>query len=105
MPIPVIDYLPDDRENFTAVCGFCGFPLTKYHISVDFAGQYISYDDHETGPFSFCLCKDCFEKLKEIVNGGVDGAYHRVYIESVLTQRALQKLEEPTNLSTEEEQI
>ena len=88
VPSPITDYLPDDRDDFTAACGLCGFPLTKHQICADFSGHIVNYIEHVTVPCSFCLCSDCLHRLVEFTNGGPDEAYRRVYVSAILTRQA-----------------
>ena len=102
MPSPALEYLPDPRDEYIGVCAFCGFPLTKYQITADLTGTLVNYDEHETVAFSFCLCTDCFLRMTEFVNGGPDAAYHRCYINAVLTHQAMNNEEYIPTESTEE---
>ena len=94
MVTPVSDYLPDPRDDFTACCGMCGFPLTKYQISGDFSGHIVNYDEHVTVPCSFALCSECLTKLIEYTNGGPDEAYRRTYVAAILTRQAYDEVDE-----------
>jgi hypothetical protein len=103
MPSPITEYLPDPRDEYTGVCAFCGFPLTKYQIAADLSGTCVNYNDHETVPFSFCMCSDCLCRMQEYVNNGPDEAYRRVYVEAVLTKKKIQGCEEYTPTESTEE--
>ena len=97
------DYLPDPRDEHTAVCGLCGFPLTTIQIAGDFSGTIVNYDEHVTVPCSFCMCHGCLEKLVTYTNEGTDAAFHRVYISAVLTRQAEDALDDiEQQYSTEE---
>ncbi len=99
-PNPVEDYLPDPRDDYVAVCGLCGFPLTTVQIAADFSGHLVNYIDHVTVPCSFCFCHGCISKLVENTNGGVDEAYRKLYVHAVLTRQRLKEMEDEST-STE----
>lgn len=101
MATPVTDYLPDERDDYVACCGLCGFPLTKYQVTADFSGHIVNYEDHVTVPCSFCLCSGCLAKLVEFTNGGPIEAYRRTYVAAVLTRQAYDEVDEYFSNTTE----
>ena len=90
------EYLPNDKDEYSGICCMCGFPLTKYHIAADFTGTCINYAEHQTMPFSFCVCADCLEKMVVYTNGGPDEAYRRVYVDVAMTYNATKEYNEST---------
>lgn len=60
--------------EYISLCAMCGHALTKYEVGADIRGQFIDYSEVGAGEISIAVCRDCWNKLLEIQNNGLDAA-------------------------------
>lgn len=75
-----------DAENglLNRVCCDCGIALYNLEVGAELEGVVVDYNTHEHAEISMTYCTDCWEKVKEILLGGMRPA--------VAKRRALESL-------------
>lgn len=73
-----------DRGLINRVCCLCGIALYNLEVGAEIEGVAVDYNTREHAEVSLTFCTDCWEKIKEILIGGLRPA--------VAKRRALESL-------------
>ena len=66
-----------NRQKPEDFCYICGFTLPKSDLAADIAGDFVDYNERVRGSITFSMCSECWQKLLENVEGGIEAAIKR----------------------------
>lgn len=70
--------------EYVGMCCMCGMPITKYEIGGEVRGDFIDYIENVIGQASLVYCGDCWRKVREIQDNGIE---HAISIRTKLEQQ------------------